>query len=247
MEFISVWWHAAGIHDAIESIEMDLRRFGIMAPVPVDGLEVVVRILSDAGLDEEDQRRHQIGVIARFANQQFARAERIERVRSYGTVEDPDDEPTWLVVTPAQHSLALLEYGSPEGIEAEYDDPQRYLDPVATAKPPSEPRIPRSLALVTAQQAMRNGDHVTALRAAEIAANPTTDHSVLAELILIDALRCLGRQRDAERAWIATATCWLGGRRVWASQWHTLAQLHVDLGMAEDALIAAVRTPPPDP
>lgn len=246
-EFINGWWHAASIEDAIESIARDLQAIGIAALVPRDALASAVHHLSAAGLDEEDQRRHQIGLLARFANHELAGAHRLERVRSYGAVEDPDDEPRWLVVTPAQHADALLLYGAPQGIEAEYDDPDRYPDPVATAEPPSEPRIQRALAVGIAQQALREGDPATALRAAEIAMAEPTDHSLLAELIRIDALRRLGRRDDAQHAWTATATSWLAGRRVWASQWHSLAKLHRELGMPEDALIASVRNPPPDP
>lgn len=239
--FINGWWHAASIEDAIESIELDLQAIGIATPVPRDALASAVDLLSSSGLDEEDQRRHQIGIVARFANLELAGAHRLERVRPYGAVEDPDDEPTWLVVTSAQHAEALLEYGAPQGIEAQYDDPDRYPDPVVTAAPPSEPRIPRALALGIAQQAMRDGDLVTALRAAEIAVAETSDHSLLAELIRIEALYRLGRHDDAERAWTATATSWLAGRRVWASQWRSLATLHSELGMPDDALIASVR------
>lgn len=246
-DFINGWWHAGSIEDASESIERDLQAIGITAPVPREALASAFDRLSRAGLEEEDQRRHQIGIVARFANRELAGAHRVERVRPYGAVEDPDDEPRWLVVTPAQHAEALLEYGVPQGIEAEYDDLERYPDPVATAAPPSEPRIPRALALGIAQQAMRDGDLVTALRAAEIAMAETSDHSLLAELLRIDVLRRLGRRGEAEQAWTATATSWLAGRRVWGSQWLSLAKLHLELGMPEDALIASVRTPPPDP
>lgn len=241
--FIGGWWHPTDVESAAESLDRDLAALGLPG-VPVTSLEAALGIP-----DEDDARRHQIGIAARHANQELARLGRPERVRAFRegaewseAEDDEPDEPLWLIVDPAEHARLLLEIGPPEDIEGDYDDPVAHPDPL-TRPARVGPRIPRNLAELElfAREQIRVHNYPVALEAIErlFAAG---DRGVLIELMWISTLRSAGRHDDAVAAWHATARSWLAGeQQVWRSQWVTLEKLHAALKLPADSQLTLIR------
>lgn len=233
-ELVDGWWHANDLEAAAEVLDAALAALGLAA-VPRDLLQAVV----DAVADEDDARRHQIGIAARHANAQLAASGRDERVRAF---RDANDEPVWLVVTPAEHASSLTQLGAPERIERAYDDgtaPTPWTDPF----PRREITNPSEL-WTFAQEKLRQRDYATALTAIEriLASGYRADDVVLIELARISALRSASRRAEAIAAWEATAAAWLAGqRRVWMSQWQSLEKLHKELKLPETPALAEIR------
>jgi hypothetical protein len=240
--FVTAWWHADDLDAVEEVLAASLATHGI-EPLPGAKLEAATEALEEKGIDEDDIRRHQIGLAARHANRGLERAGRSERVRAFDEKNSGEsDEPLWLWVSPEEHAALLPLLGSPEGLEAELDDPSR-SDPVAAARPPRGPAIPKMpyLALGLAQAELVAGRFETALAAALVGSRDH-GHGMLAELIRIEALIGLGRREEAARVWGEIADGWLkGARQIWDTQWAKLAALHQQLGLPEGAVIDEVR------
>src|SRR5262249_47123160 len=159
----------------------------------------------------------------------LAAAGRPERVRAYRESEASGysferDEPVWLVVTEDEHAAWLAKLGPPEGIEAAYDAG------MTAPPPPTPPPIPRKNVhrWWFGQERIRARDYATAIEAIDLLLGSGYDHDdvVLVELAKIGALRSASRHDEARAFWREVATAWLGDkRRVWHSQWQSLAKL----------------------
>ncbi|MEO6775306.1 MAG: hypothetical protein ABI467_20250, partial [Kofleriaceae bacterium] len=77
--FIGGWWHAADTETAAEELAESVTGLGL-EPLPIERLAEILAAIGDQ-FDEEELRRHQIGLAARHANIQLARLGRPERVR----------------------------------------------------------------------------------------------------------------------------------------------------------------------
>ena len=238
--FINSWWHSHDTVSAAESLDTALAELGLAA-VSVALLEGVLAVIPD----EDDARRHQIGIAARHANAQLAQLGRAERVRAFredSEWSEEDDEPLWLVVDPDEHAHLLAEIGPPEDLEAEYDDPASHPEPL-TRPPRVGPRMPRSTAELElfAHEQVRAQNYPLALEAID-RLRTSGDPGVLIELMWISTLHSAGRRDDAITAWHTTADAWLAGERaVWRSQWVTLEKLHVALRLPEGPELVQIR------
>ena len=242
--FINGWWHPHDVESAADSLDRELADLGL-EKVSVAALEAAVAAIPD----EDDARRHQIGIAARHANAQLAQLGRSERVRAFREgaewaegEDDETDEPLWLVVEPDEHARLLVEIGPPEDLEGEYDDPVDHPDPL-TRPPRNGPRIPRHLAELElfAHAQIKAQNYPVALEAID-RIRAAGAAGVLVELLWISTLRSAGRRDDAIAAWHATADAWLAGEQaVWRSQWVTLAKLHAALRLPEGPQIERIR------
>lgn len=241
--FIGGWWHANDLESAAESLGHDLAALALPG-VPVASLEAALAIP-----DEDDARRHQIGIAARHANAALARLGRSERVRAFRegaawseAEDDETDEPLWLIVDPAEHARLLIEIGPPDDLERDYDDPVAHPDPLTRPARvgPRLPKHPAELELFAHEQ-IRAQNYPVAIEAIDrlFAAG---QRGVLIELMWISTLRSAGRHDDAVAAWHATARSWLAGeQQVWRSQWVTLEKLHAALTLPADSQLALIR------
>jgi hypothetical protein len=238
-EFVDSWWHGNDIVSACECLNLELARLELR-PISAEALNT-----TQAVADENEARRHQIGIAARYANQQLAELGRSERVRAFRKEADwpnkETDEPLWLVVEPVKHSQLLAELGAPEDIEQEYDASIRLATPDSSRS--EGPRIPRgnSELELFIQDQIRKQNWPLALEAiGRLRAGGNPD--VLLTLSWISTLRSAGRTQEAVAAWCATADAWLRGEpKVWQSQWITLEKLHRKLGLSENDQIARIR------
>jgi len=238
--FIGGWWHAGDLASAAEQLHEALRAVGISA----DLAEALAAI--NASVEDEDEaRRHQIGVAARFANAQLATLGHVDRVRAFGESADfESDEPVWLIVTPAEHAELLSQLGPSEDIERTYDEPGGDPAPPITPKPKA-PRLPKNPAelWLFAKNQIDKRNYPLALEAIDrlLSQNYGQDDVVLVELERISTLRSLNRHAEAISAWNVTADAWLAGaRNVWRSQWVSLEKLHKQLKLLEGPQLAAI-------
>lgn len=246
--FIAGWWHAADTATAAEELAEYVTALGL-EPLPIERLAEVLAAIGDQ-FDEEELRRHQIGLAARHANIQLARLGRPERVRAFGELSDGEDEPDWFVVTPEEHAQLLTERGPPDDPERAYDEVSGPATPW-TALENAAPKLPRRIGdlFLFAKTQIREQRYDLAVAALErlLASNYRASDVVLVELAHISALRMAGRHGEAVTAWTQIADRWLAGERdVWRSQWLSLEKLHRELRLPdEDPRVVAVRARQP--
>lgn len=240
--FVNAWWHGDDVDSAVQSLREALTRHDLGELFPEDLIAARTRLLSTEVSDDEEQvRRHQIGLTATHVNEQLRKRGDSRRFRALGKcLEWESDEPVWLRVTPEEHAALLAIAGPPSALEAVYDAAESIADLPDTL--PDDPAPPsKSEALSRARTAMAAQRYEEALAMAEIAAGGGS-HGLLGDLIRIDALHHLGRRDDAHATWTRTADEWLSGiYRVWDTQWQTLVSLHGKLGMAECPQVAEAR------
>ncbi len=103
------WWHADDAEQAIECLTQDLASHGLSLEAE---LRSVIEARHEQALeeDEDEARRHQLGLAAVIANAAFARAGGSRRFRCFlvhGPLEWESDEPPWVLVEEGE--LPILE------------------------------------------------------------------------------------------------------------------------------------------
>lgn len=227
MQLIDQWWHAGDLVGAYGIIADRAAELGVGVPAEAAFVERH-RLVEQVTDDEEEQRRHQLGLLAVHL---YAAGVHFHCYNAAAAWET--GEPPWLHVDPAEHAR-LLALGDPPLLEAAYND---------RGELPALARLPIDVSLMNPSEAHRRastafaaGDNAAALAYVEHA-KQDGDHGLLAELLHIDILRRLNRRDEARARWTALAGDWLrGARRVWSSQWLKLAKLH-----------GALKLPPDDP
>lgn len=233
------WWHGDDPEQVIDAMNACLEKHEL--DVRVDEAHVVecTKRLLETMEDEEQVRRHQIGLLALEANGALEALGSAARFRCF----DPSlawetDEPAWLLVEPAERALLAGIFGGPkpDGIEAAYDGVSRLEDAPHQAEDSDPAPLSTGHAVNAARDALREGRFNEALAAADIGVDDPS-HGILAELVRINALMHMNRRDEAQAAWADTAERWLSGERaVWDTQWAELARLHGVLGLPDDDL-----------
>jgi hypothetical protein len=62
------WWHAFDLESAFETLSDGLREQGLDPALPEDELARANALFAELEIDEEDARRHQVGIVARHGN-----------------------------------------------------------------------------------------------------------------------------------------------------------------------------------
>jgi hypothetical protein len=248
--FVLGWWHATDLDEAIDLLSDGFAKVRAGPELPDIEIGQATRALEGRGVGEADIRRHQIGIAAHRANELLEKKGIAPRLRAFAARDLDRDEPVWLLVTEDERAALVGALGEPTGIEAQYDrapsDPARDLAAILASAPAersSARPIPKNpaLAVAFAQTELAEGRFGSALAAAELGVADRS-HGILAELVRIQALRSLGRRDDAVKAWTATAESWLAGeRKVWNTQWASLAKLHAKMKLPDGAVIAEIR------
>lgn len=240
------WWHAHDVVEACIQMNESLADHHLAARFDPMALDQWMAPLFDV-VDEEQLRRHQLGVLALEANRALEAQDCDDRFRCFHrTLAWEADEPPWLRVDPDEHATLITLFGGPRpgGIEAAYDGVMRIEDVSTEIGDDPAPLFPPH-AVNAAREALRERRFDEALAAAEIGVLDSS-HGVLAELVKIDALLHLTRTEEARAAWKATAERWLRGERtVWDTQWAELARLHGALGLSDDDLSLRVKAQAP--
>lgn len=237
------WWHGDDTEQVIDSMNVCLESHGLDVRVDQAHVTECTKRLLESTDDEEQIRRHQIGLLAIEANGALEAIGATARFRCF----DPalaweTDEPAWFLVEPDERTILAGIFGGPkpDGIEAAYDGVSR-LEDVASHVEDDPAPLTAAHAVNAARDALREGRLNEALAAAEIGVDDPS-HGILAELVRIDALMRMQRRDEAHAAWAETAERWLSGERaVWDTQWAELVRLHAVLGLPEDELARRVK------
>jgi hypothetical protein len=227
------WWHA---NDLEAAYEWAARRLGELCidPPDRDAFEARHELVAAHVRDEEEARRHQLGFVAVHANAGLDDRQRFYCLGMSASWET--GEPPWILATEPEYAALRELTGAPPALEADY----------ATNVLPAPARYPLDVATPDAdlksREAFDRGDY--ALTLAYLAhVSKSGDHGLLAQLLHIETLRRMNRRDDATALWLTTADEWMRGeRRVWASQWKRLRELHGKLRVSDDdGRIAAIR------
>ncbi|MBX3247495.1 MAG: hypothetical protein KF901_09965 [Myxococcales bacterium] len=246
---VESWWHGTDAETAIECLRAALEEHGLADALPEEEIRASAETEwtgegPSSWRDEEQLRRHQLGIVAVHVNAELERRGDPRRFRSFGVpLRDEPTEPVWLLVTPEEHAELLAIGGPPCRIEAPYDQTRSVaeLPPIVLQSQLDLDELDPSTAHRLAKAAFDDERFEDVLVLIPLAVQDG-DHGLLAQLLRIDTLRALGRTDEARAAWNETADEWLEGqRRVWDTQWDRLAALHEDLGMGPDDRIERVR------
>jgi tetratricopeptide (TPR) repeat protein len=224
------WWHAADLDAAHATLSERLAALGLV-PFALEELAERQRWIEAQTDDEEEQRRHQLGFAATYANARFGDERRFVCLGPDASWES--GEPAWVLLNPRELEALRVLGGPPPALEAAYsgrtEPPAEFRGPAGRASPlgPNEAHRLADAAIASG----RYGEALPYLERAEA----DGDHGLLARLKRIEVLHAVGRAEEARALWIATADHWLSGARpVWDTQLAKLVALHARLDLPGD-------------
>lgn len=224
------WWHASDLEAAHATLSQRVTALGV-APFELDELEERQRWIEEQTDDEEEQRRHQLGFAATWANARLTDDRRFVCLGPNASWES--EEPPWVLLDPSEHEALLALTGPAPALEAAYsgktDPPREVRGPAGHAA-----RVAPFEAERLADAAIASKRYDDALRYLPIA-ETGGDHGLLARLKRIEVLHTAGHAEEACALWMTTADEWLNGARlVWDTQFAKLIALHARLGLPID-------------
>lgn len=232
------WWDADDLEAARDWASMQLPKLGIDAPSREEFAKRHSFVEQEVD-DPEDQRRHQLGFVATWAN---ARLGGWRRFYCTGlSLSTSDDMPPWYLLTEEEYARIRDVTGDPPLLEAEYSG--RDSAPSEVVPMIDIANIRPMDAHEKAKVAFAGARYEEVLRYMPKAVDDGS-HGLLAQLMHVDALMKLNRTADARAVWSAIADEWISGKRiVWDTQWRRLLEQHRALGLpAEDPRIAIIES-----